>query len=275
MLPMVRVAYGAVGDLDPIPMMRLLQWLWVASLAIVLLPPRRLLDPAAGLSSALAAAGTGFAIAYLVQGKGWNYHAIAASGCFALAMGALFIALKRTGPAGLRLAAGALAVLPILLAIAAGPYDDARQRWSEAAVAGVPKGASVAFLTSEPAFAWPLVQRQGLDYASRYYGFWMLPAIVVAEGRGRDPRLAALGRRIAAETARDLACRPPARLIADRLPDAGIEAGQHFDILRFFARDANFARIFSRYRRIGRAGPLEIYAPVQRIPPRCADDFRG
>jgi hypothetical protein len=221
----------------------------------------------APFASAAVVAAVGFTIAYFIQFKGWAYHTIPITGFAGLAMVALLV--ESSAPLRpLRLAAPALLSLPLFLAVEEQlhpvfPSPDLRE-----AVSGLRRGDPVGFLTTETAIPWSVTLQGGYAYASRYNGFWMMPAILRNEQRGTpDPRLTDLSRRIVTETIADFTCTPPRRIIVSR-PRPGEDG---FDILAFFLRDPGFAALLSHYRATSRTS-LEVYelsVPLPAPPRGC------
>jgi hypothetical protein len=156
-----------------------------------------------------------------------------------------------------------LLALPFLLALdeqrhPALPNSDLR-----GAVAGLAPGEPVGFLTTETAIPWSVTLQGHYRYASRYNGFWMMGAIIDNERRGNaDPKLAALGRQIVAETVGDFSCIVPKRIIVWR-PLPGQAA---FDILPFFRRDPGFVALLAHYRVRSRTS-LETYELMLPVRP--------
>ena len=83
-------------------------------------------------------------------------------------------------------------------------------------------------------------------------------AVVDNEVHGnRDPRIAAFGRQVVANTVVDFHCRPPKRIIAER-PRPGTRG---FDIIAYYGRDPRFGELLSHYRIRSRTS-LETYELV-------------
>jgi hypothetical protein len=128
-----------------------------------------------------------------------------------------------------------------------------------AAVSGLRPGDSVGFITEDPAPPWAVTLQRGFRYASRYYGFWMLRAVIRDEGGPNpDPRLKQLGRTIVANTVVDFRCIRPGRIIVAR-PQSGAWNEHTIDILPFFLRDPDFAEFLSHYHPVGPRTTFEVY----------------
>ena len=263
-VPLVRLAYGVTGA----PAWRQLfgpgALVGLVTLGLVALNAPRLTAGKASFAGALAVAAVGFAAAYFIQAKGWPYHAIPLMGCASLALAAL-LAETEVPPAPLRVLAPAFLLLPFALSFEETrnplfPTPDLR-----AAVSGLRPGENVGFLSTESAIPWSITLQHDLRYASRYLSYWMLIAVVANEERGNpDPRLAALGRTIVAETVADFRCIPPRRIIVAR-PRPGDDG---FDILPFFLRDPQFAALMTHYREVSRTGVdvYDVQTPLPALP---------
>jgi hypothetical protein len=132
------------------------------------------------------------------------------------------------------------------------------------AVAGLDAGDTVGFVTTETAIPWAVTLQGRYRYASRYNGFWMMPAIARNERNGApDPGLARLGRQIVADTVADFTCLPPKRIIVWRSRDSNSGSGS--DVLPFFLRDPRFAALLTHYKVRSRTS-LETYELVSPLP---------
>ena len=260
-VPLIRLAYGATGAPRFIDLFGPFTVLGLLILTAAASQYKRL--PDAPLAATLLLAAAGFTAAYFIQAKGWPYHAIPIIGCASLAL--VVMLGEQRAPRLLGLVAPALLAMPLFLAAddekhPALPSPDLLQ-----ALSGLNRGDSVGFLATEPALAWSISLQQGYRFPSRYMGYWMMSAIARNEAVGRpDPRLSALGRQIVAETVEDFRCTPPKRIIVSR-PRPGQRG---FDILDFFMRDPEFARVLSHYHVLSRTN-LEAYQQVSPLePPR-------
>ncbi len=250
-VPDLRLAYGAAASRPLWQMIQLPQYLWGLALLVLLpslLPLRR---GSAPLATALLIAATGFAIAWWVQHKGWPYHAIAATGCLILALAALLAEAWQKLPVAARMVAPAVIFLPLAQPLMPAPPPPPTLG-VDPVLAGLRRGDAVAFVSTEIAIAWPHVWNDGYRYPSRYNAYWMLWAMTPSGLR--DPAVAALGRRIIAETVQDYRCLPPRRIVFQRPVPRGDAAG---DPLAFFRRDPAFADLLGHYRLAVRSGAFE------------------
>lgn len=213
----------------------------------------------AGPAQAALVASLAFLAAYFVQHKGWSYQLVPAVGMLALAVGAGLAADTRRHAATLLLLA-AIAV-PAAAALWKGPHSTHYRDAAEDAFAGLREGEGVMVLSAHAASAWPMVEERRLEWASRHFVFWMLPAIAQAERSGRwSPAL----RRLAAETRRnaalDAACWAPALILVDTHATSGLMRDLRFDTLAFFRREPAFEAVMGQYRRVRRSVQFEVYA---------------
>jgi len=260
-VPLIRLAYGVFGAPGIQYMFGPFAIVGLLLLGALGLRARVVAGRNTPIASAMSVSAIAFALVYFIQFKGWPYHAIPLIGCGSISLASLIAEGEETPPS-LRMFAPALLLLPLVLSAEeelnpALPSPDVLN-----AVAGLKAGENVAFLTTETAIPWSVTLQGGYHYASRYNGFWMMRAIIRNEqARSADPRLTALGRQIASETATDLACIPPRRIIVMR-PRPGEDT---FDILPFFLRDQKFASLLSHYRVRSRTS-LETYELASPFP---------
>lgn len=269
-VPLLRLAYGAFGP----PSLRYLFGPFaitgVAMLCFVAAHARLMSGRKAPFAAALLVAAVGFAAVYFVQFKGWTYHALPLLGCASLALAALLAECK-VPPALLRILAPTLLLFPFVLSADEAQHPALPGPDLLGAISGLQPGDSIGFVTTETAIPWSVTLQHGFRYASRYNGYWMVPAIVRNEDLGSpDTRLTGLGRQIISETVEDFQCTPPKRIIVWR-PRAG-ENG--FDMLAFFLRDARFGELLSHYRVRSRSS-LETYELASPLAPPGAACRRG
>jgi len=260
-IPLLRLAYGDVGAPSARYLFGPYAVVGMVALTLVGAHAKLLRGKEASFAAALFVASLGYAAAYFLQLKGWTYHAIPLVGCASLALAAL-LAESSAPLKTVRLVAPALLSLPLFLAA-----DDARRSTGPGAdlagaIAGLHAGDSIGFVTTETATAWSVTLQGRYRYASRYNGFWMMPAIAANEQAAEpDPRLTRLGRQIVADTVADFTCFSPKRIVVWRSSDG--RGGS--DLLPFFLRDPRFAALLSHYRVRSRT-TLETYELVSPLP---------
>jgi hypothetical protein len=235
-LPLVIAGYGYFGS---------------ATLAGFVMPVLILGLTAAALAGREAeapflVAALSFFLAFLLQGKGWGYHALPALGMIVLA---LCVAPHGRSPwrDAAALAAAALIILPNLRLY----HPDRRL----VQAIDAPRGSVVAVLSASTLPLWPLVEDRGYRWPLRGFSLWSLPAI--DEGA---PGAAWMASRLKREVAEDLMCNPPDVLVLDG------QAG--FDMRGFFATEPAIGRLLADYRSDGRVGNFEILKRSRPPPPR-------
>jgi hypothetical protein len=168
-------------------------------------------------------------------------------------------------PRILSLAAPALLCLPFWIAVQQVTHEPNTEADVRQAVEGLGPRASVGFIGSDPSLGWSVTLQRGFNYPSRYYGFWMLRAVVRNESaRVPDPRLSSLGRLVVRQTVEDFRCLPPRRIIVARPAPESARTGE-FDILTFFLRDPQFAQLLAHYRPTNRTS-VEVFERVTPLP---------
>jgi hypothetical protein len=268
MVPLVRLAYGHFGPrsirflFNPYVIVALGVFGFLAAHA------RLLLGRLAPFAAALVVAGAGFCASYFIQFKGWPYHTIPMLGCGSLALAAL-LAETASAPRLLRIIAPALLVLPLVASESEATHPLPPNGDALDAVSGLRSGDAVSFLTTDTAIPSSVSLHSGFRNPSRYNGIWMMHAVVDNELNGSpDPRVAAFGRQVVADTVVDFRCTPPKRIIAER-PRHGQPV---FDILAFYQRNREFTELLSHYRVRSRTSleTYELASPWQQPPPsRC------
>lgn len=243
MVPLVRLAYGQFG---PRSLTQLFNPYAILGLGIVVFLAahgRHLANRSSPIAAALFVCAIAFAATYFIQFKGWPYHTIPFLGCASLALAAL-LAESPSVPRLLRIIAPALLALPLVAAETEAAHPMPPNRDAVQAVSGLRRGDAVAFLTTETSVISSVGLSNGLRNPSRYNGIWMMHAVIENERHGKfEPRIAAFGRQVVANTVVDFRCDPPKRIIAER-PRPG-ERG--FDILAIYGRDPQFRALLSHY----------------------------
>jgi hypothetical protein len=264
MVPMLRLVYGATDAPHFSDMIRLTQYCWVFLAAILLLHPR--LTARAPLAAGMAIAAIGFAAAWLIQHKGWPYHSIPTTGCLMLAVAFLAATYwPMLSPLAWVTTPTALA-LPLALSAWVGPYRDVLEPVTRPLLAGIGPQDGVAIVSEVEAYAWPLTLRRNMPYPSRYYGMWILHALVT--DHGRTPAVVQLARHVVEETAQDYRCAQPVRIIFDQHDRGG------FDLEQYFTDQPSFAELMSHYRHVGTYRYFDIYQRIAPFPKPLATACR-
>jgi hypothetical protein len=239
-VPLARLVYSAFGA-EPLALLARPGLAAAAGvLALGLVRP----DPV-GLRYAGALAG-GLA-SYLLQGKGWSYQMIPATGLAVL----LGVHLLRTSPPPRRLAAAGLAGLALLLAVSAGPYRPLP--------IVIPAGArSVLFLSTNVSVAYPATLEAGARHESRYPTLWPLPgAWSIVHDPAASPERRARAARVLEQTRAAivddiLAGRPELIFVDERADKPYFD--RPFDHHAFIAADPRF----TGYSDAGRQGVFRV-----------------
>ncbi len=263
-LPLILLAYGVTGAERLVDLFQPAVLVALAMLGLIVAHSRMRRSETSGFAAALTIAATGFACAYFIQAKGWTYHALPFEGCAALAF-ATFLMVGEKPPRIAALAAPALLGLPFWIAAQQSMNEPQVQADVAHAVEPLAAGDSAGFIGSDPALGWNSTLQRDLDYPSRYYGFWMMRAVVRNEAMGSpDPRLSNLGRLVVRQTVNDFECLPPRRIIVARPTPEAARNGD-FDILAFFLRDPSFAQLMSHYRPVERTS-VEAFERISPLP---------
>ncbi len=257
-LPLIREAYGATGAPHFIEVFQPPIWIAFLIILFIAVQVRRRVVQFSALTTALLIASLGFGAAYFIQHKGWLYHSIPFVGCAALALASLLAERPLCLPS-LRILGPVLLSLPLVVTLQesrSNPLPGAELTHS---VSDLSAGDGVGFIATEPALAWSVTLQHHLRYASRYYGFWMLRAILQGERNPvPDPKLEKLRVDVIHQTVVDFRCIAPRRIIVARPPQNSTDSTE-FDILPFFLNDPEFAAMFAHYRPIKRGETLETY----------------
>jgi hypothetical protein len=262
MVPLVRLAYGEFGPRSMPFLFNPYLVIGAGLFAFTAAHAKLLFSRSSSTAAALYIAGLAFAATYFIQFKGWPYHTIPLLGCASLALAAL---LAETGspPRLLRLVAPALLVLPLVASASEATHPVPPNYDALDGVSGVARGDAVGFLVTDTAIPSSVSLKYGFTNPSRYNGIWMMHAVVDNELHGNpDPRIAAFGRQVVANTVVDFRCHPPKRIIAER-PRPGQRG---FDILAWYKRDPQFTELLSHYRVRSRTS-LETYELVSPWAP--------
>ena len=263
-VPMARIAYhGFESDWE---MMFVRPWIviWTFIAAFFLTFGGAFGRKANPLVSTLLLVGLGFALAYLLQRKGWMYHSVPATGALALALG-----VRLTMPDIRRLIPAAVGLfmlsLPVLLPVKVGPYFNFFRYEIDPLLSTLPKGSPIFMVTGDPMWGWPTVEDHGLSWTSRLPSYWMIPAIAHAEVIGPNSEsLRALGQKIRDQAALETACASPRMIFFERRGNYVLQPS-NFDVRGFFLRHKELRIYVQRnYREISPTRLLYVY---RRITP--------
>lgn len=278
MVPLVQLAYGGYDrPIAQILAQPLISAVLLASCGFMLWGRPR----SAFALTALTAAGA-FTLAFLLQHKGWRYHAVPALGLIVLAIAAELQHRWPFGPstasekAGLA-SLGAAVFVSFAPTLAGGAYDNEHRAATQAALADAVPGDTVLALSANASTVWPMIEEKGLVWPSRHFTYWMLPAIAWSERNGQsDATMEALKARVLSDAALEIACSRPALILVDTHRGSYSIAGSGFDTRAFFGRHPVVAAALDQYRPLGRQGRLEVFGRPRelRLPavPLCRRD---
>ncbi len=230
---------------------------------------------ARALIAVLLVAACAAAAAFIAQHKGWAYQFLPAQILFraSACLLAIDLALQWVGPPaaamrGRRLVAGALGVLScVVVAVATYPARVAwaATTWQEGITAGMvesfhefPAGTPVYFMSPSLQSVFATVTDGGYVWSSRFPHLWVLPAVLHNEAGSVEPskRLPAavvqnLARQLRSEMTEDFRRWQPAVVMVEHCTAATWSCynleGLSVDLAQWFARDPEFAVIWSHY----------------------------
>ncbi len=273
-LPMIEAAYFASSESLFFVLVKPYVLFWaVAGLFLWLTrrEPLRETSPAGEMAvPALLLAWLGFAIGYVLQSRGWNYHSVAATGAIGVATGLRVLRLR--AKPGVALGGVLLAGLLVLMY----PYRP-EPAPEDALLDQVAPGEGV-FIAGFDASAMFRRGREDLVWVSRDYSLWMVYAIAKAEAEGAvDPALARLAAQVLAATSEDIRCNPPQLILMRATPGVPGRTGE-FSFDEFLLRDAALRRFVAEHYAPARREPVgTVYwrrGPVSRVPGLACREIR-
>jgi hypothetical protein len=258
MVPMVHLAYAGEDASFPTLALKpfILGWLFAG---MAWWKYRSALSPLATTAFMAAAA---FCLCYFIQAKGWAYHAepAIAGAFFAVAVLAAD-QVRKTSDLLRHPAIIAALATPLAFAASWGAYVNPQGGRIDELLQGVEPGAPVAMLTANPSNIWPMVVKEGHNWPSRYFSFWMLHSFAgELKDQGRlSGRMAGLADKVRSDTVRDFTCNPPAIIIVDDLSNFSVMRSTGFDVVDFFEKDPGFGAVFAHYYRRAKHGRFTAY----------------
>ena len=270
MLPMVDTAYFGSQQTLLFTLVKPYVLFWVVAglfLWLTRREPSGEANPVADAAvPALLLAWLGFALGYVLQSRGWNYHSIAATGAIGTAVG--IRALRMRAWPGRAVSGAILAGLILVMY----PYRPERAP-EDALLDRVAPGEGV-FVAGFDASANFRRGRENLVWVSRTYSLWMVGALAKAEAEGRtSPALAALEAQVLAAVSQDIRCNPPQLIVMQATPGVPGRGGD-FSFDEFLLRDAALRRFIAEHYAPARGEPIgAVYwrrGPVPRgAEPAC------
>ena len=278
MMPMVDAAYFAAQQTLLVTAVKpyVLFWL-VAGLFLWLTRRLPLREASAATEAAFPAmllAALAFALGYVLQSLGWNYHSIAATGAMAMAMAmALGLRLLRMRSVPGVVIGGVLLAAVVLHIYPYRPQAEPEDPFLDRVASG--EGVFMAGFDANPVWGRG---RDDLVWVSRSYSYWMVSAIALAEADGRmTPALQALRAEVLAAASQDIRCNPPQLILLQATPGVPGKAGP-FSLDEFVMRDAELRRyVADHYAPAKRDKGMTAYflrRPVPREPGLACRDIR-
>lgn len=198
-------------------------------------------------------------LSYVVQGKGFSYHAAPVTVALLWALWLTVCEGRAIAPGVLRVLSGMLIVATCAMAWMIGPYRPDDLGPISKRLDALNPGSSLAVISAHSWDAFPRVEDQRLVWPFRAASLWTIPAIVQSNDR-----------ELAAQTldaiARDLRCSPPHAIVIDDAERAADTAGRGFDYGRFIAQDARIRAVLVDYRITGRFGGMTLLETDQPKP---------
>ena len=285
-VPLARATYWAYG-VSPIVIFEsgrfwTLAIIGVAAVAAAKWSNRK--GPASSYSLTFGAASLGWLAGYVLQQKGWYYHALPATayGVTALVAGAWECA----SAIDWRLSAGQLfrpqGLLLAIAALVAGPWavGEARTKGASAIdqfrypYPGVVRkmveiaeqkaiGEPIYLMSTAVWPAFPIVNLARAQWPYSYHFLWPLPALYAGPQASTPYRpldqQGPLERQFFETVVNDLLRVPPRLLIVERGTSLPAMQGRPFDFVAYFSASAGFRSLFERYQRLGQVNQWEFY----------------
>jgi hypothetical protein len=221
-------------------------------------------------------------LAGLAQGKGWDYHFLAARAALALLFGALavegltWLGRPLRGPATLGIAASVMAAMFAFTGVLNPPFKGPRNFVNTAASRLLPvveanaTGRPVLWLTTSIYPQFPVLNYTDSRLAMPFMSLWVLPAVYgpddvagsavayhAPEAMDRPERMVYRG------VVDGLTRQHPALVLVEQASREGGFHGLPFDYLAYFGRDPAFAVEWSHYAPLTKIDNLTIY---RRLP---------
>lgn len=267
-IPIYGVPYGTV-------LVRLIVPVVLAGAAIA--STRLLSERLQLLRTLLFVAGATFVGTYVLQ-SGLHYQTMPAQNFLALAAG-LVVARVLAGEVRLEnfnqrlvVAGAAGAILAVFAGVWSSQVAPYRGRPFEAAIAKEAPGAHSFFVASaDVADSFPLVNRTGLIWASRFPSLWLSPYVATRLDEGGGPG-DDIGRFALDATVSDLIAFRPDIVFVNQASERPWYRGAPLDYLAFWDNDPRFFSFWKEYERRGSVGDFGVY--VRGAAPKSASSAR-
>lgn len=206
----------------------------------------------------------GFAVSYVVQGKGWYYQLVPLTAFLVLVLTWAAV----TNSANVRtlgILPAVAALLVVAYALARGPYRNRNVETFAPFVVAAGVAPSLLVLSTNVSAAFPLVNRSEARWTSRFPAQWLIPGAVrvLAQPACSAPTECA-DHRAVLEAARrmiieDFLTGRPTIVIVDERASKSYFGGLPFDYLKWLGEDPAFAEAFARYALIGHRRDYSIW----------------
>ena len=234
-------------------------------LAILSVAATQLLSPQLQLLRALLlAAGGAFLFGFIVQ-AGYQHQMMPATFFLALATGIgvaqVFAGhMEFRGVARRWVAAGStIAVAAVFAAAASTQFVEYRGGPFERAIAAeAPQARSIFIASTSVAHAFPLIDQNGLVWASRFPSLWLAPFIATTLDESGVP-VDGFGQFALEATVSDLINFAPDIVFIDERPEQPNFRGRPLDYVTFWNKDVRFPRAWKAYERRGDADGFSVY----------------
>ncbi len=260
-VPILRYAYLGYGE--PIwKLFGIMQLIWLFALVGIATQVRVIRTGMTPVTTALLIGAAGFAIAWLMQGKGWFYQALPTTGCLILALAAVVMEMRgRIGPF-LKIAGPAILLVPLSLLMLPNELPLDKRDDIAPAVQGLRPGDPYGIISSFGIVSWPSLVDMHLRGSSRYLAYWMLRALSTPPVL---PAVAQFGERVIGETVLDYRCLPP-KVIIFVIFDRGSSLPIR-DPERYFMRSPDFARLMAHYQPFQSGHIYNAYRQISPLEP--------
>lgn len=264
--PMVLAAYHGYESAWPVILLRPWTIIWGCLAIYIVLSWTALHVRDRTLPAALLITAAGFLLAYLVQRKGWLYHTVPVTGALSVAAGAIGLSLTKRNLA-LAIIGAVVLAFPLSLPVRTGPYHNPFRDTIDPVLATVAPGETLFIAATDPMWGWPMAEDHGLILRSRYYAYWMLPAIANARKTGTYPDvLKRLEAQIKRDAMNELRCGRPALIIFERRRTYALQPPSA-DVEKFFTENAELQSfITDHYARVPSAKALAVYKRTSPVP---------
>lgn len=272
-VPMVNVAYFGFDTPAWMWFDEPIQAFWVLELGVLMMIGAPKLMRERPEMQTLAVSVIAAFAAYLLQRKGWQYHAVPTSGLMLMLLSSIGWARgQRVVDLMSKPLLCVIIALYITFSFAQRPYDNDRERLIGHFIDMAPSGSPVLIVASNPMWGWPVVENHHRVWASRYIAHWMLPAFGRAHAdRNETPALLALEKQVREDTYTDMICAAPSVIVIENHEPNFVIRPRDFDTLAFFAKDKLFANYLAQnYRMIENGWYLRAYlrtGPDSRAAP--------